>query len=162
MSFKSLPLCRQQESTGQLRLPSTPPISFSALGGLASYSSALQGLFMFLLSIIALSSSFSGAQATAQPYSEALGSNYSNPCFHSKKKSLAATEFLLAGCWHKLRIASSCSEPPTVIRPKAGGLFFLLCHAPFKHLFTLLSVTLPFCLHRSFPTKEASPSALEG
>lgn len=100
---------------------------------------------MFLLFIRSLNSSFSGVQATAELCSEALGSNYSDPCSQSKTGSPAAMSFVLAGCWHKLRIASRCSKAPTVIRPKGGGLFFLPCFAPFKHLFMLLSVTTVLC-----------------
>jgi len=70
---------------GQPRLPCIPLVSPSALSGLAFHSSSLLGLFLFLLFIRSLNRSFSGVQATAEPCSEALGSNYSVPCSQSKR-----------------------------------------------------------------------------
>lgn len=159
MPPKSLALLRQQESAGAMEVPRPPglccitPIPPFALGSLAFHSSSLQELFLFLLFIRFLNGSFSGAQATAELCSEALGSNYLDPCSQSKKESLAAIQFVLEGCWHKLRIASSCCEPPAAIKTQGRwtSLPLLSCrfrtsfHAALHHCSALC-----FCLHRSF------------
>lgn len=83
MAPKSLAPHRQQETKG----PMEAPISTSALSGLASHSSSLQGLFLLRY----LNGSFSGVQTTAEPSPEALGSTLrTDPCSQNKIKFLGA------------------------------------------------------------------------